>query len=123
MHQEDADGKNGDHADDLQRIDRGVPHAGDDTSPPSLMWPERWRITPAVGAIVTDAGVTFSLAPASPNDHPIRVRCTSCDWDTTGPQPETVDAVRVHALRHIADPTPRISHFPAWLLPRLKGHR
>ncbi len=90
---------------------------------PAAEWPEGWAVVPPVGSIVTDVGVTFSLAPASLTDRPMRVRCTSCDWDETAPQSEAVDAVRVHALRHIADPRPRIAHLPSWLQPRLKGRR
>ncbi|MCE0536986.1 hypothetical protein LWF15_15900 [Kineosporia rhizophila] len=93
------------------------------SAPPRAVWPEGWAVVPPVGSIVTDVGVTFSLAPASPTDRPMRVRCTSCDWDKTAPQPQAVDAVRVHALRHIADPRPRIAHLPSWLQPRLKGRR
>ncbi len=109
--------------DDLQPAAQGTFHTSDITSTSPAMWPELWTITPAVGAVVTDVGVTFSLAPAALAEHPITVRCTSCDWDITAPQPEAADAIRVHALRHIADPRPRISHLPSWLQPRPKGRR
>ncbi|MCE0534694.1 hypothetical protein LWF15_04160 [Kineosporia rhizophila] len=92
-------------------------------SPTPAVWPEGWAVVPPVGSIVTDVGVTFSLAPISLTDRPVRVQCTSCDWDDTAPQPQAVDAIRVHALRHIADPRPRIAHPPGWLHPRLKGRR
>ncbi len=55
------------------------------SAPPRAVWPEGWAVVPPVGSIVTDVGVTFSLAPASPTDRPMRVRCTSCDWDKTAP--------------------------------------
>ncbi|GAA3604349.1 hypothetical protein GCM10022223_19980 [Kineosporia mesophila] len=87
-----------------------------------VTWPTDWSVIHPVGSIVTDVGVTFSLAPESLTDRPLMVRCTSCDWDATAPYPQAVDLVRVHALRHIADPRPRIEHLPSWL-PWLKGHR
>jgi hypothetical protein len=101
---------------------------GADTGPDSptdngpAIWPEGWSVIPPVGSIATDVGVTFSLAPESLTDRPLLVRCTSCDWDATAPHRQAVDLVRVHALRHIANPHPRIEHLPSWL-PWLKGHR
>ncbi|GAB6899848.1 hypothetical protein [Kineosporia succinea] len=86
------------------------------------LWPQQWTFLPPVGSIVTDVGVTFSLAPAALTDRPLRVRCTACPWEDTALHAEAVDAIRVHALRHIVDPRARIAHLPDWL-PWLKGRR
>jgi len=72
-------------------------------------------VIPPVGAVVTETGVTFSIAPVNPLAQPFRLRCTSCPWQATvtGADQIAREAGR-HADAHEIDPRPFLAHLPAW---------
>jgi hypothetical protein len=75
-----------------------------------------------VGAVVTETGLTFSIAPVNLLAQPFRLRCTSCPWQATVTGSDQIrEQTDRHALAHEVDPRPFIAHLPAWLL-RRKGH-
>jgi len=58
-----------------------------------------------VGAVVTDTGVTFGIAPLRPFSRPIRLTCTQCSWQVAVVGlPAIGERVRDHARQH--DPVP-----------------
>jgi hypothetical protein len=54
-----------------------------------------------VGAVVTDTGVTFGIAPLRPFTRPIRLTCTHCSWQVAVVGlPAIGERARDHALLH-----------------------
>jgi len=87
------------------------------TDPTITPWPDGWAVVAPVGSVTTDTGLVVALVPDLAPDRPVTVRCTACDWDDTAISCHMPDAIRVHALRHVADTRPQISHWPSWLTP------
>jgi hypothetical protein len=74
------------------------------------------------GAVVTDTGLTFSIAPVNPLAQPFRLRCTSCPWQATVTGPNEIrQQTDRHAGAHELNPTPSITHRPGWIR-RRKGN-
>jgi hypothetical protein len=74
---------------------------------------------PPAGAVVTDTGLTFSIAPVKPLSIPLRLRCTSGPWQATVTGPDEIRrGSDRHALAHEVNPEPFIAHLPSWLLIR-----
>jgi hypothetical protein len=106
-----------DGADHDQETGRSLVHASEPTvNPAERIYGRMPSMLPPVGSVVTDTGLTFSLAPVNPLTVPLRLRCTSCPWQATVAGPDEIrEQSDRHALAHEINPEPFIAHLPAWL--------
>ena len=69
------------------------------TELPELVWAQAAVALP-IGAVVTDTGHVFSLAPVRPTAQPYRLRCGLCPWQATTELRDAADAALRHADAH-----------------------
>ena len=73
-----------------------------------------------VGAVVTDTGLTFAIAPLRPYARPVRLTCTQCSWQVVVVGlPAIGERARGHASMH--DPV-RTAVPPSGWWPGLVGN-